>query len=389
MAHNGRAYCRRAAALSARRQRQIRRFFLLLHRGRTGPGENGYAIMKFRTEVSVARDGFSLDAGDTVVTLGSCFAESVGARLAEYKFDCDINPFGTLYNPRSVCQALNSLTAGEPVVFDGCLFRSGGLWNSWMHSGRFSAAERSRCLENINLRYSRGRAMIREARALLITFGTSRCYCLADGAGTAVANCHKMPEARFLAQDMTAAHTASACKEALSALFGVNPGVQVLLTVSPYRYAKYGLHGSALSKASLLLAAEEVVRCFPGRCFYFPSYEIVNDELRDYRFYADDMLHISPLAADYIFERFAAYAFSGGMAAFAQEWEKIVKAMHHRPLHPEAEEYRVFIGKTLSQLDAVSRKYPGVDVADEIARLEERLGGGNGCHQTEGLWNTK
>lgn len=326
--------------------------------------------MKFRTEVSIVKDGFNLNVADNIVLLGSCFTKNIGTKLVDYKFNCDVNAFGVLYNPMSICRSLDSLLSGEDFPYEKYLFQNGEIWNSWLHSGDFSAPAREQCLHNIRKRAYECNNAIKNAHALILTFGTNRCYEYnVDGSYVTVANCHKIPEQRFNIHDMTVEEVISVCEKTLTELFKLNEHLQVLFTVSPYRYAKYGFHGSNLSKSVLLLAVDEIIKHFCGKCFYFPSYEIVNDELRDYRFYTDDMLHPSTQAVDYIFERFSEYAFSDETFAFAQEWKKIVKAINHRPNYPDTKEYRAFVEKTQERLVFLSKKYANLAVEKEVEEL--------------------
>lgn len=270
----------------------------------------------------------------------------------------------------SICRSLDSLLSGEDFPYEKYLFQNGEIWNSWLHSGDFSAPAREQCLHNIRKRAYECNNAIKNAHALILTFGTNRCYEYnVDGSNVTVANCHKIPEQRFNIHDMTVEEVISVCEKTLTELFKLNEHLQVLFTVSPYRYAKYGFHGSSLSKSVLLLAVDETIKHFCGKCFYFPSYEIVNDELRDYRFYADDMLHPSTQAVDYIFERFSEYAFSDETFAFAQEWKKIVKAINHRPNYPDTKEYRAFVEKTQERLVFLSKKYANLAVEKEVEEL--------------------
>ena len=330
--------------------------------------------MDFRTNVSITKENFNLSVGDSIVMLGSCFTENIGSKLCDLKFDCDVNPFGVLYNPISICQAIECLLEGPDFKFENYLFEKNGLWNSWLHSGLFSAASREQCIENILKRHTTCANSIINAHALIITLGTNRCYSYSSNAGNIiVANCHKIPETQFTVNDISIEEITERFTDLLTRLFNLNTKLQVLFTVSPYRYSKYGFHASNLSKAVLLLSIDNIIKRFANKCFYFPSYEIVNDELRDYRFYADDMLHPSELAVNYIFERFAEYAFDRQAAEFALEWKKIIKAMKHRPLHPETKEYRGFLEKTRAHIVNLSKKYANLAVANELEILDKSL----------------
>ena len=232
--------------------------------------------------------------GDGLTLLGSCFADHIGRRMVQSGLDAHANPFGVLYNPLSIAAWCRAMATGESLPED-IFFESGGLWHSWLNDSSFSAENREECrarLENVRREEA---ARFRSLKVLFLTLGTNRYYRLNDN-GRVVANCHKQPGARFTEEQLDVEGAKEVLGEALEALWQVNPSLQIVFTVSPYRYAKYGFHGSRLGKAVLLLAVDGICRAHEGRCFYFPAYEIVLDELRDYRFYAADMLHPSEVA---------------------------------------------------------------------------------------------
>ena len=233
--------------------------------------------------------------------IGSCFAENMGMKLMENRFAVDCNPCGIVYNPESVAQVLERLMDERVVTPDELIWHE-GKWMSWGHHGSFSASEREVCLEKMNARIYRGAEQLRRADVLLITFGTSWVYRHLQS-GCVVANCHRFPERDFERFRLSVPEIVGLYERLLGQLERINPGVRVLFTVSPIRHWKDGAHGNQLSKSVLLLAIDELVKR-RKRVYYFPSYEIVLDELRDYRFYAEDMLHVSGQAVDYIWSRF-------------------------------------------------------------------------------------
>ena len=251
-------------------------------------------------------------------------------------------------------------------------FESGGLWHSWLNDSFFSAENREECrarLENVRCEEA---ARFRSLKVLFLTLGTNRYYRLNDN-GRVVANCHKQPGAWFTEGQLDVEGTKAELGEALEALWRVNPSLQIVFTVSPYRYAKYGFHGSRLGKAVLLLAVDELCRAYGGRCFYFPAYEIVLDELRDYRFYAADMLHPSEVAVEYIWERFSEVCFPAETRSFMAEWEAVAKALSHRPLHPESVAYREFLRQTMLKLERLTEKYPNLVRTSAYENLKSLL----------------
>lgn len=292
--------------------------------------------------------------------------------MAECGFRVDANPFGVLYNPESIRQALLSLLDGLP---DDIYFAHDGLWHSWLHSGAFSVPSREECARTVALRHCAARRLLPGLDRLYVTFGTNRAYRLraAGGAGRVVANCHKVPRGSFVEEELTPEAVVSAWSPLLARLFAAAPALQVVFTVSPYRYAKYGFHGNQLAKSALLLAVDALCRRFEGRCHYFPAYEIVLDELRDYRFYDPDMLHPSPQAVAYVWERFAAWSFDEATHRLLREWEPLRRALLHRPFRPSSEAHSAFLRKIGDRAAAFIEKYPNF-AADGLRRLLDEAG---------------
>lgn len=218
--------------------------------------------MKFRTTVENEMKGLDIHPGDGLTLLGSCFADHIGRRMVQSGLDAHANPFGVLYNPLSIAAWCRAMATGEPLPED-IFFESGGLWHSWLNDSFFSAENREECrarLENVRCEEA---ARFRSLKVLFLTLGTNRYYRLNDN-GRVVANCHKQPGAWFTEGQLDVEGTKAELGEALEALWRVNPSLQIVFTVSPYRYAKYGFHGSRLGKAVLLLAVDELCRAYGG-----------------------------------------------------------------------------------------------------------------------------
>ncbi len=304
--------------------------------------------MEFRTKVDIAPAPFQIEPCERILFVGSCFADEMGRRFTEEKFRTVVNPFGVMYNPVSILHTIQQIH--EP--FD----------------------------------------------TAILTLGTNHVYVLRE-TGEVVDNCQKRPQHLFEERELSVDECADSLAEAISLLRSHNPDVKVILTVSPIRYRKYGYHGSQLSKATLLLAVEKIStptynpspslpegegdqpiltspkerksdcthlpllrggmgRGCRDRAHYFPAYEIVNDELRDYRFYKPDMLHPSEQAVEYIYERFAEVYFSDATKAFLKEWAPLKAALAHRPFNAESEEYKQFLSETSLKVAALTQKYP-------------------------------
>lgn len=262
--------------------------------------------MEFRTKVTIPTPDFRIEPQERMLFVGSCFADNIGRRFVEEKFRAVVNPFGVMYNPASILHTVE------------------------------------RCNE--------------APRVALLTLGTNHVYRLKE-TGEIVDNCQKRPQRLFDEELLTVDECADYLQRAVDILKGRNPEVRVVVTVSPIRYAKYGFHGSQLSKAVLLMAADKLTAQRPC-CSYFPAYEIVCDELRDYRFYAPDMLHPSAQAVEYIYSLFAEAYFSDAAKRFVAEWKPLKEALGHRPFNPESPEYRAFMEKTMAKIAELSKKYP-------------------------------
>lgn len=328
-------------------------------------------MMEFYTRISIPKAPFTFSHTEQTVLLGSCFAENIGKKLEENKFKTDLNPFGTLYNPSSIAEAIRMLLRPERFTGDD-LFQHEGIYHSFSHHSRFSSSSETECLANINGRLFRSADALRESRRMILTFGTAWVYRL-KSSGKVVSNCHKLPEKMFDRQLLTVEKIATEWKSLLLSLWEQNPDLKILFTVSPIRHWKDGAHGNQLSKATLLLAIDVLQKEFPERTAYFPAYEIMMDELREYRFYADDMLHPSPAAVEYIWERFTDNMLSTDSLTILKEWKNIQKAINHKPFQPESEAYKRFISQTLLKIERLNEKFPFFDMTNEVERIKKKF----------------
>ncbi|MCR4921434.1 MAG: GSCFA domain-containing protein [Bacteroidaceae bacterium] len=306
------------------------------------------AEFSLMTHVEMPRMARRITTGDAMVFLGSCFAEHIGERLLSYALPVLCNPVGTLYNPASIRALLSAacdpLPDGGPRPLPLFPTAKGTEWRCWLAATGLAAPSRTACETLMNERLDALARSLAQSRYLFVTLGTSVCYRLRES-GQTVANCHKMPAALFEEQRLTTAE----CVEALSDIVRIaqaqNPDVEVLFTVSPYRYQKYGFHGSQLAKATLLLAVDEVCRRHSDCCLYLPVYEIFMDELRDYRYYAADMLHPSEVAIEVVWRRLVAECMSERLQHYLSDYEPIRRGLAHRPLAPDSESYRTFMAE--------------------------------------------
>ena len=267
--------------------------------------------MEFRTVVDITAPDFFIEPEHRILTVGSCFADHLGRKFRDEAFVADVNPYGVMYNPASILHTVERY--GEAVD------------------------------------------------VAILTLGTNHVY-REKATGEIVDNCQKRPQALFQEEVLSVDVCRDYLLKAIQVLRNRNSHTKIIITVSPIRYAKYGYHDSQLSKAALLLAVDSLMRDGDigkaGGVYYFPAYEIVNDELRDYRFYAPDMLHPSQQAVDYIWERFVAIVFSDSAREYLRVWKPIKEALAHRPFNPDSDAYRSFLARTMEQKKCLSDKYP-------------------------------
>jgi hypothetical protein len=312
--------------------------------------------MKLFTEIAIPEYPFRLEHQSGILMMGSCFTENIGRLLERYLFSVCINPFGITYNPLSVKKGLEALLRKDSYTADD-LDHYNGLWFSFDHYTGFSSPRKEEALKKINLSFHRAKAILQKADFLILTWGTAWVYSY-TATGTVVCNCHKIPSSQFTRSRLTVAEIVAAYESICQALFDYNQNLKVLLTVSPVRHWKDGAHGNQLSKATLLLAQEELGKLLPGRFFYFPSYELVMDELRDYRFYTRDMLHITDQASQYIWERFNEALLSKNAQHMIGELVPLLKMMDHRPFIQEGDTYEKMVAQREEKLNKLKEKYP-------------------------------
>lgn len=314
--------------------------------------------MDFRIPVEIPPYPFRIGPSDRGLVLGSCFAAHIGGWLREGKMPVCVNPFGVLYNPASIAQALERLASGRPFGEDE-LFEHNGLWHSFGHHGDFSGKDRETTLANINHALTDGATALKRADYLMLTLGTAWVY---ERQGKVVANCHKLPAQEFKRRRLSVAEMVGMLAEQIDRW----PKKKVILTISPVIHRGDGLVENQLSKSSLIVAAHELVSRFPERVHYFPAYEIVTGELRDYRFYAEDMCHPSPLAVEVVRERFAEALLTPEARELMTEAAVLRRAMDHRPLHPESAEYERFRAKMRQKAESLQQRYKNADFTEEL-----------------------
>ena len=326
--------------------------------------------MEFRKKVEVPKSELRIDHQTKIVLFGSCFAENIGKQLLENKFQVNVNPFGVLYNPASISQAIDLLQQ-DRVFTEKDVFQNQGIFRTYFHHSVFSNTNKENFLQHINDQRAKASADLKEADMLLITFGTAYVFTLKENEQV-VANCHKQPLDIFTRTKLSVEEIVLSWSKLIEASLRINPDLKILFTVSPIRHWKDGAHNNQLSKATLLLAINELMNKF-SNLYYFPSYEIILDELRDYRFYAEDMVHPNDVAIRYIWEIFNETYLDEETQKLCQQWQSISKALAHRPFNEETELHKQFLKKTLLKVQSIRNNYPYFDCEKELVLLKSKL----------------
>lgn len=329
-------------------------------------------MANLQTHVPLPEYPFRITYQDHLLSLGSCFAEHIGQRLADHHFYSLLNPYGILYNPASIAQGLQRLLQDAPFQQSG-LFEHQGLWHSFFHHGAFSHPGREEALAKINAAYRRAQGFLLTANRMVVTLGTARVF-VYRSSGEVVANCHKMPGTAFERKRLSPRDVIAALEPVLYELKNRQPELEIIFTVSPVRHIRDGLMENQRSKATLLLAAAELCEQLPF-AHYFPSYEIMMDELRDYRYYAPDMIHPSEVAVGLIWERFAQAFFDEDTRLLLQRIAKVIAASRHRPFHPASEPHQRFLRQQLEIIAQLERDFPFLNLSREREAFEGQLAG--------------
>ena len=309
-------------------------------------------MMKLYTTVHVTPSEKKIGYGDKILLLGSCFADNIGAKFEEHYFQTTINPFGTLYNPASIAKAVLDMGYGPSSMG---LVEHNGLWHSMMHHGSYSGVDKEEVIARCEESRIQMREALQQANVVIVTFGTAWVY---EYNGEVVANCHKLPANRFVRRRLTVNEIVDMWQPIIASM----PDKHWIFTVSPIRHIKDGLHENQVSKAILLQAVDGLTsiqsNSLMGSKSYFPSYEIMLDEMRDYRFYAEDMVHPSAVAVDYIWQRFVETYMTTDTQQEMRILHQLWRDRHHRFLHPDSPEAEQFAEHIKTRLQALQPRYP-------------------------------
>ena len=326
--------------------------------------------MEFRTTVKTGENRSWLHHSDNVVLLGSCFSESIGSRMQGAFIHATINPFGTLYNPMSIARGVDRLIANEPIAGKD-LFMQGGVWNSYDFHSRHSLPDKQVTIDHMNKCIEEGHKALKEAQLLTVTLGTSLIYRL-KATGEVVANCHKVPQHEFDRKMASVNDMAQVLDAMLAKLHEFNPELHIIMTVSPIRHIADGLDTNSLSKAALRIAIHEAISQHRDYCDYFPAYEIMLDDLRDYRFYGSDMVHPSDVAVEYIWQVFQGAYLDDRSALAVARCERVHKRIQHRPMSANRETVQRFNNDTASVVRNLIKEYPYLSENHELQKVLDK-----------------
>lgn len=325
----------------------------------------------FRTTLHTENPGFFIRHEHRVMLIGSCFTEHIGAKLAAAKFRLSLNPNGIVYNPVSIARLLIRLSEPDTPEAADDLFFHQGLWHSWEHHSDFSRPDQAEAHAAIQQSFAAARQFLLDTDFLILTLGSAQVFELREN-GIVVANNHKMPAALFSEKRLSPSEIVDALLPALERIRLRRPSLKVILTVSPVRHVRNGLVENQRSKAALLLACASLCERLPDTV-YFPAYELQMDDLRDYRFYASDMIHPSAVAVDYIWSFFSQCYFQPDTQQLIGRIAKIQQAAAHRPFNPDTPEHLHFLQNQIEAIAAMQAKHPELDFSAETALFRQQM----------------
>ena len=315
--------------------------------------------MEFFTTIKIESFHEKISHSQRIFSIGSCFAENMAQHLRRAKFHITSSPTGILFNPESIAECLELLADGGSIC-EQQLQHANDLWFSYNFHSSFSSSDKEQALNSMQQALKNGATTLNDADVVIVTFGSAWVYRHKES-GKVVANCHKQPQSTFNRELLTAEQIVGHWSNLLNSTL---KDKQIIFTVSPIRHLSDGLEQNSLSKATLRVAIAELVAKF-NNARYFPSFEIMNDELRDYRFYAEDMIHPSQVAIEYIWRRFSEVAISQESLSLMERIAKITQASEHRPFNPKSEAYRNFCLKQLEEIEKIGVTHPTIDFSEE------------------------
>lgn len=324
--------------------------------------------MDFRLEFIPEQAIDKIKLKDRIFLIGSCFTDHMYEKFISYKFSCIQNPNGTLFNPISIFDALNSYMERKEISENNLFFQQ-GLWHNWaFHSSR-SKIDREEAVKTMNTTINTAHDFFKKSDVLFITLGSAFVYERADG--QIVSNCHKMPATSFKKRLLEPEEIKMAFENCLNHIKAFNPVLKIVFTISPVRHLRDGFVENNRSKAVLIHAVDKILKCHP-QFSYFPAYELIIDDLRDYRFFAEDMVHPNYQATRYVWDKFCLSFIEGKTREVMKDLDQIKQAMQHRPMHSDSEEHRKFIHKYREIVSSLCARYPEIQLQTELAYFEQK-----------------
>ncbi|HBE41595.1 MAG TPA: GSCFA domain protein [Bacteroidales bacterium] len=328
--------------------------------------------MELRTTFQIDKSKYNITYDDPVLFIGSCFSTEIGKQFQAGRMSVLINPSGTVYNPVSVCNTIDTITSGREYTSED-IHNHNGIWLSFNHYTDFSSEDPAKVLERINKASGEGLKFISRAKFLFVTFGTARVYRW-KMSGRIVSNCHKIPSSEFTGELLSTSYIVNLWNSELTKLKTLFPDLKVVFTISPVRHWKDGAHGNQVSKSALFLAVEELLG-HPSGPAYFPAYELVMDDLRDYRFYDDDMLHPSAAAVNYVWQRFSDCYLDKRTVELRNEVIRVTRAFSHRLANSSERNKKEFARTMLERIKVIEGKIPSIDLSPERSYFKKIAAG--------------
>lgn len=317
--------------------------------------------MQFRTQIPLSKTNNPIDYNSKVLSFGSCFAENMADKFDYFKFQNETNPFGIIFNPVSIEKIIDR-TVHEKWFAEKDVFFHNERWHSFDVHSDLSNSDRQELLETLNKAISETHKQLKEATHIIITYGTSWIYRNLESEQI-VANCHKVPQKQFSKELLSVDAIEKSIQNTINLILAFNPDINFIFTISPVRHIKDGFAENQLSKSHLFTALHQVLKTHNSKLItanYFPSYEIMMDELRDYRFYGEDMLHPNPVAIDYIWHKFSENYIAENAISIMNEIDEIQKSLRHRSFNPESEQHQKFLAKLQQKINVLGEKLPHI-----------------------------
>lgn len=313
--------------------------------------------MEFRTQIPIINSDNPINYSSKIMSLGSCFAENIGDKFQYFKFQITTNPFGIIFNPVAI-ENLISRVVNNKQFTENDIFIHNDLWHCFEVHSELSHPDKETFLTNLNLKIQQSHNLIIQSTHIIITYGTSWVY-RNKLSGKIVANCHKIPQNQFEKEILSTQVIEQSIKNTIDLIRKINSSCHFIFTISPVRHIKDGFIENNISKSHLIAAIHSSNFQLPASS-YFPSYEIMMDELRDYRFYAEDMLHPSQMAIDYIWQRFSETTISAESHSIMQEVDNIQKGLAHRPFNPDSASHQEFCKNLIKKINTLASKFPQI-----------------------------